>query len=76
MKQLLEMMTTVTCVIYPYDVQRYLLCVSRSIFFLKLIIREFRSIAPYDRDSRNRRFTVDTFLAMHGPPGPPGKRTD
>jgi hypothetical protein len=29
-------------------------------------------IAPYDRDNRNRRFTVDTFLAMHGPSGPPG----
>lgn len=28
---------------------------------------------PYDRDIRNRRFTVDTFLAMHGPPGPPGE---
>lgn len=22
---------------------------------------------------RSRRFTVDTFLAMHGPPGPPGE---
>lgn len=30
------------------------------------------SLAPYDRDVRNRRFTVDTFLAMHGPPGSPG----
>ncbi|CAF2592741.1 unnamed protein product [Rotaria sp. Silwood2] len=30
------------------------------------------SLYPYDRDSRNRRFSVDTFLAMHGPPGPPG----
>ncbi|CAF0857358.1 unnamed protein product [Adineta ricciae] len=29
-------------------------------------------LSPYDRDNRNRRFTVDTFLAMHGPPGPPG----
>ena len=29
-------------------------------------------IGPYDRDNRNRRFTVDTFLAMHGPSGPPG----
>ncbi|CAF1441422.1 unnamed protein product, partial [Didymodactylos carnosus] len=26
----------------------------------------------YDHDSRSRRFTVDTFLAMHGPQGPPG----
>lgn len=32
----------------------------------------FSLIASYDRDNRNRRFTVDTFLAMHGPPGPPG----
>ena len=30
-------------------------------------------LAPYDRDMRNRRFTVDTFLAMHGPPGPSGE---
>ncbi|CAF0966422.1 unnamed protein product [Adineta steineri] len=30
------------------------------------------TISPYDRDNRNRRFTVDTFLAMHGPQGPPG----
>jgi len=29
-------------------------------------------ISSYERDNRNRRFTVDTFLAMHGPPGPPG----
>ncbi|CAF4887310.1 unnamed protein product, partial [Rotaria sp. Silwood1] len=29
-------------------------------------------LSPFDRDNRNRRFTVDTFLAMHGPPGPPG----
>jgi hypothetical protein len=29
-------------------------------------------LANYDRDVRSRRFTVDTFLAMHGPPGPPG----
>ncbi|CAF4912813.1 unnamed protein product, partial [Rotaria magnacalcarata] len=29
-------------------------------------------LTPYDRDNRNRRFTVDTFLAMHGPPGPSG----
>ena len=29
-------------------------------------------LAPYDRDIRSRRFTVDTFLAMHGPPGPAG----
>lgn len=32
----------------------------------------FLFAAPYDRDIRNRRFTVDNFLAMHGPPGPPG----
>lgn len=32
----------------------------------------FSFIAPYDRDNRNRRFTIDTFLAMHGLPGPPG----
>ncbi|CAF0996056.1 unnamed protein product [Adineta ricciae] len=30
-------------------------------------------VTPYDRDMRNRRFTVDTFLAMHGPPGPSGE---
>ncbi|CAF1041110.1 unnamed protein product [Rotaria sordida] len=30
------------------------------------------NLSPYDRDGRNRRFSVDTFLAMHGPPGPPG----
>jgi len=32
----------------------------------------FSSMSPYDLDSRSRRFTVDTFLAMHGPQGPPG----
>ncbi|UJR15410.1 hypothetical protein I4U23_002357 [Adineta vaga] len=30
------------------------------------------NLSPYDRDMRNRRFTVDSFLAMHGPSGPPG----
>ncbi|CAF3626920.1 unnamed protein product [Rotaria socialis] len=29
-------------------------------------------LTSYDQDNRNRRFTVDTFLAMHGPPGPSG----
>ncbi len=65
------MMTRITCANCLYDVHRYLLFVSRfSSFFFKLIRRFY--IAPYDRDIRNRRFTVDTFLAMHGPPGPPG----
>jgi emilin len=36
-------------------------------FCLSLIV-----LAAFDRDNRNRRFTVDTFLAMHGPSGPPG----
>ncbi|CAF4974834.1 unnamed protein product, partial [Rotaria sp. Silwood1] len=30
------------------------------------------TLYPYDRDGRNRRFSVDSFLAMHGPSGPPG----
>ena len=41
-------------------------------FELFAIISMFFLIAPYDRDMRNRRFTIDTLLAMHGPPGPPG----
>jgi hypothetical protein len=71
MRQSRNMMTIVTCVIYPYVVQQYQLFVSRFVIFCRLII-VFFIIAPYDRDIRNRRFTVDTFLAMHGPLGPPG----
>ncbi|CAF1545893.1 unnamed protein product [Rotaria magnacalcarata] len=31
------------------------------------------NLSPFDHDSRNRRFSVDSYLAMHGPPGPPGQ---
>ncbi|CAF4225766.1 unnamed protein product, partial [Rotaria magnacalcarata] len=31
------------------------------------------NLSPFDHDSRNRRFSVDNYLAMHGPPGPPGQ---
>ena len=41
-------------------------------YFIMLINNDSLFVAPYDRDNRNRRFTVDTFLAMHGPPGSPG----
>ena len=34
--------------------------------------QQFFLIDSDDRDSRNRQFIVDTFLAMYGPPGPPG----
>ena len=70
--------TTVICVIYLYDVQIHLHFVSRleqcmmiSPFSLSLSLSLFAP-AAFDRDNRNRRFTVDTFLAMHGPSGPPG----
>jgi hypothetical protein len=62
---------TATCVIYQFDVQVYQHYVNKSIRFI-FIDKLFLLIAPYDGDNRNRRFTVDTFLAMHGPPGPPG----
>ena len=64
----------VACAIYQCDVQMHHYCVrqtNRSNFFWREYLF-LLSIAPYDRDNRNRRFTVDTFLAMHGPPGPPG----
>ena len=70
--------TIVTCAIYRCVVQTHLHCVSRletnawrfsSPLSLSLSLVE---PAAFDRDNRNRRFTVDTFLAMHGPSGPPG----
>jgi hypothetical protein len=60
---------TATCVIYQYDVQVYQHYVSKLMKFTFIFCD---NLAPYDRDNRNRRFTVDTFLAMHGPQGPPG----
>lgn len=47
------------------------LCKFLSLFFTFYLSFIF-ILDPYDQDGRNRRFSVDNFLAMHGPPGPPG----